>query len=69
MNSPIIAIPMGGANVVLEVQLLQSLGVVSFKFQEFVMKFSREGKEFELRGIIRIPSKVIISNGMRKSLK
>jgi hypothetical protein len=33
------------------------------------MKFSLEGKEFELRGITRKPSKVLSSNGMTKLLK
>jgi hypothetical protein len=33
------------------------------------MKFSLEGKEIELRGIIGKPGKVIISNGMTKLLK
>ena len=33
------------------------------------MKFSWEGKEYELNGIIRKPSKVISSNGMTKLLK
>ena len=33
------------------------------------MKFSLEGKEFELRGITGKPSKVVRSNGMKKLLK
>jgi hypothetical protein len=33
MNSPIIAIPMGGVDVILGVQWLQSLGMISFNFQ------------------------------------
>ena len=33
------------------------------------MKFSWEGKEYELNGIIGKPSKVIISNGMTKLMK
>jgi hypothetical protein len=34
MNSPIIDIPMGGADVVLGVPSLQSLGTMDFNFQE-----------------------------------
>jgi hypothetical protein len=69
MNSPTIAIPMGGVDVVLGIQWLQSLGTVAFNFQELFMKFSLEGKEIEIRGITGKPSKVIISNGMKKLLK
>jgi hypothetical protein len=39
MNSPMITIPMGGANVVLGIQWLQSLGTMAFNFQEIFMKF------------------------------
>jgi hypothetical protein len=45
MNSPMISIPMGCANVVLGIQWLQSLGMMAFNFQELFMKFSLEGKE------------------------
>jgi hypothetical protein len=69
MNSPMIAIPMGGVDVVLGIQWLQSLGMVAFNFQELFMKFLLERKEIELRGITEKPDKVIISNGMRKLLK
>jgi len=69
MNSPMIAIPMGGADVVLGIQWLQSLGIVAFNFQELFMEFSLEGKKIELRGITGKPDKVIISNGMKKLLK
>jgi hypothetical protein len=69
MNSPMIAIPMGGADVVLGIQWLQSLGTVAFKVQELFMKFLLEGKEIELRGIIGKPGNVISSNGMTKLLK
>ena len=44
LNSPMISIPMGGADVVLGVQWLKSLGIVAFNFQKLFMKFSREGK-------------------------
>jgi hypothetical protein len=69
MNSPMISIPMGGADVVLGIQWLQSLGTMAFNFQELFMKFSLEGKEIELRGITGKPGKVISSNGMTKLLK
>jgi hypothetical protein len=35
MNSPMIAIPMGGADVVLGIQWLQSLGTMDFNFKNF----------------------------------
>ena len=69
MNIPMISIPMGGVDVVLGIQWLQSLGTVDFNFQELFMKFSLEWKEIELRGITGKPSKVISSNGMTKLLK
>jgi hypothetical protein len=69
MNSLMISIPMGGADIVLGVQWLQSLGTMDFNFQELFMKFSLEGKEIELRGITGKPSKVISSNDMKKILK
>ena len=39
LNSPMLSIPMGGADVVLGVQWLQSLGTVAFNFQELFLKF------------------------------
>jgi hypothetical protein len=45
------------------------LGTIDFNVQELFMKFSLEGKDFELRGITRKPSKVVSSNGMTKLLK
>ena len=40
LNSPMISIPMGGADIVLEVQCLQSLGTMAFNFQNIFIKFS-----------------------------
>ena len=53
LTSPMLSIPMGGADVVLGVQWLQSLGTIAFNFQEIFMKFSVEGKEVELKGYYR----------------
>ena len=69
LNSPMISIPMGGVDVVLGVQWLQSVGTMDFNFQNIFMKFSWEGKEYELNGITGKPSKAISSNGMKKLLK
>jgi hypothetical protein len=40
MNSPMIDIPMGGADVIQGIQWLKSLGTMVFNFQELFMKFS-----------------------------
>ena len=40
LNSPMISIPIGGADVVLGYQWLQSLGTMAFNFQKLFMKFS-----------------------------
>jgi len=69
LNNPMLSISNGGADVVLGVQWLQSLGTIAFNFQELFMKFSSEGKEIELRGFARKPRKIINSNGMTKFLK
>ena len=37
---------MGGVDVVLSVQWLQSLGTLDFNFQKLFMKFSWQGEEF-----------------------
>ena len=39
LNIPMISIPIGGADVVLGVQWLQSFGMVAFNFQEIFLKF------------------------------
>ena len=69
LTSPILSILMGGVDVVLGVQWLQSLGTIAFNFQELFMKFSMEGKEVELRGIAGKPRKISSSNSMTKLLK
>eukprot|EP00253_Pinus_taeda_P016701 PITA_16701 len=68
LNSPMLSIPMGGVDVVLGVQWLQSLGTIVFNFQERFMKFCAEGKEVELRGITGKLGKIITSNDLQKVL-
>jgi hypothetical protein len=68
VNSLMIAITMGGADVVLGIQLLQSLGTIVFNFQELFMKFSLEGKEIELRGITEKLDKVKGNQGVISQL-
>ena len=64
-----LSIPMGGVDVVLGVQWLQSLGIIAFNFQELFLKFFWEGKEVELRGIEGKPGNIIISTSMTNLLK
>eukprot|EP00253_Pinus_taeda_P028577 PITA_28577 len=68
LTSPMLSIPMGGVDVVLGVQWLQSLGTIAFNFQELFMKFSMEGKEVVLRGIVGKLGKIISSNGYYQKL-
>lgn len=68
-NIPMLSIPMGGVNVILGVQWLQSLGAIAFNFQELFLKFFSEGKEVELQGITGKPGKIIDSNVMKNVLK
>eukprot|EP00253_Pinus_taeda_P030348 PITA_30348 len=63
LTSSMLSIPLGGADAVLGVQWLQSLGTIAFNFQELFMKFDAEGKEVELRGILGKLGKIISSNG------
>eukprot|EP00253_Pinus_taeda_P023505 PITA_23505 len=58
LNSPMLSIPMGAADVVLGVQWLQSLGTIAFNFQELFMKFSMEGKEVVLRDVSKLESSI-----------
>ena len=69
LNSPILSIPMGGVDILVVVQWLQSMGTVAFNFLELFMKFSLDGKKFNLRDIIGKPRKVISSRGKTKLLK
>ena len=64
-----LSIPMGGVDVVLRVQWIQSLGTIAFNFQELFINFFAEGKEVKLRGIAGKPRNIISSNGMTKLLK
>ena len=68
LNIQILPIPMGGVDVVLGVQWLQSLGMIAFNFQEIFLNFFSEGKEFELRGITGKLRNIISSNVMTKIL-
>ena len=45
LNIPMLSIPMGGADVVLGVQWLQSMGTIAFNFQELFLNFFSKGKE------------------------
>jgi len=69
LHSPMISIQMWDAYVVLGVQMLQSFGKMALNFQDLFIIFFLNGKEIDLRGIQRKPSKMISSNSMTKLLK
>jgi hypothetical protein len=48
LDIPIISIQIGGVDVVLGVQWLESSRIVAFNFKYFFMKFSSDGKELSL---------------------
>ena len=68
-NIPMLSIPMGCDDVVLGVQWLQSLGTITFNFQELFLKFFWGGMEVELRGITGKPRNIISSHEMNFFLK
>ena len=45
LNSPMLSIPMGDADVVLGVQWLQYLGKVAFNFQEIFLNFFQKERK------------------------
>lgn len=51
LNILMLSIQMGGADVVLGFQWLQSFDTIVFSFQELFVKFCVEGKKVEIRGI------------------
>ena len=60
LDSPMISIQMGGADAILGVQWLQSLGTIALNFQYIFMRFSLKGNEIELRGIKGKPCYTLI---------
>ena len=60
---------MGGVDVVLGVEWLQSLCTIDFNFLELFLNFFGEGKEVESRGITQKPGKIIKPNCIKKLLK
>eukprot|EP00253_Pinus_taeda_P004574 PITA_04574 len=67
LNNPMLSIPMGGVDVVLRVQWLQSLGRIAFNFLELFMKFV--GKKIAQLCSLGVPtSKSYISPDLQKVL-
>ena len=51
LDTPMYAISMGVANIVLGVQWLTTLGTIEMNFQELFMQFQSQAKVVELRGL------------------
>lgn len=57
---------MEGANVVLGIQWLETLGVVKTNYKELTMEFELLGRTIKLQGNSQIAESVISGNGLRR---
>jgi hypothetical protein len=63
------SIEMGGCDVVLRVEWLQTLGLVTMDFKELYMSFTKEGHKHTLKGLKSNSSKLSSSHYMENLLK
>ena len=52
LDSPMFAISIGGADIVLGVQWLTTLGTIEMNFQELFMRFHSNGRTIKLNGMV-----------------
>ena len=69
LDTPMYAISMGAADIVLGVQWLTTLGTIEMNFQELFMRFQSQGKVVELRGLKAKFPQLVSSHQMQKLLK
>jgi hypothetical protein len=69
LKSHMLAIDMGGCDVVLGAEWLQTLGPILMDFKELTMQFNEEGQQYKFQGIIVSSPEIIHSHHMEKMLK
>ncbi len=69
LDTPMYAVSMGVADIILGVQWLTTLGTIEMNFQELFMRFQSKGKVVELRGLKAKSSQMVSSHQMQKFLK
>ena len=68
LESELYVVPLGGVDVVLGVQWLQTLGTYSVNHQEHFIKFKWQGKSYKLYGFQPPQTQVVSSQQMEKML-
>jgi len=56
LTTTMYAIPIGGVDVVLGVQWLETLGNITMNFKQHFMRFKLEGTQYQLNGFVPPPS-------------
>ena len=64
LDSPMFVISMGGADIVLGVQWLTTLGTIEMNFQELFMRFHSDGRTIQLNGMVAKSPQIISSHQM-----
>jgi len=66
LTTTMYAIPIGGVDVVVGVQWLETLGNITMNLKQHFMRFKLDGIQYQLDGFVPPPSQVISSHRMEK---
>jgi hypothetical protein len=69
MKSHMFSIDMGGCDIVLGAEWLNTLGPILMDFKELIMQFDQEGQQYKFQGIIVSSLEIISSHRMETMLK
>ena len=66
MESELYTLPLGGVDIVLGVQWLQTLGTYSANHQKHFIKFKWQGKNYKLHGFQQLGTQVVSTQQMEQ---